>query len=53
MSDSCLDGPAGDANDGGEAPLDMVVPAAMLALATVVLGVLTTVIVTHVLEPGV
>ena len=38
---------------GGEAPLDMALPAAALAVATIVLGLLNTPIVTRVLEPGV
>ena len=38
---------------GGEAPLDMALPAAALAVATIVLGLLNTPIVTQVLRPGV
>ncbi len=44
--DEVPDGPA-------ESPADVVVPALLLGSATVVLGVLNVVIVTHVLEPGV
>ena len=46
-------GAAPDAPDAGESPADVVWPALALGAATVVLGVLNVVIVTHVLEPGV
>ena len=45
-------GAAPGADGGGESPADVVVPAVLLGLATVVLGVANVVIVTHVLEPG-
>ena len=46
-------GAAPDAGEAGESPADVVAPAVLLGIATVVLGVLNVVIVTHVLEPGV
>jgi multicomponent Na+:H+ antiporter subunit D len=43
---------AAEATEATESPADAVLPLVLLAIATVALGVMSSIIVTHVLEPG-